>query len=143
MNYTELRRRFLDEWYIWYRMNYDCKHNKKYYVEISVCPEWQGPQGFLRWLKHLGPRPSKDHVLDRPNKMGDYTPDNVRWTSKKENVKTQYDYRQDEFYQWKSQAIKNGIHPVTYTNRVRKYGWTPQDAATLTPQKHKLKKRLL
>lgn len=142
MTYTEARKRYLAEWHVWYRMCYDCANNTQYYVEVSVCPEWQGPQGFMRWLKHMGPRPSDKHVLDRPNKLGDYTPDNTQWATKQISQSTAKDHWDTDFLKWYRVAIKNGIHPSTYRNRINLYGWTMQDAATLTPEKHKLKKRL-
>lgn len=50
---------------------------------ISVCPEWRND--FQAFLKHVGPRPSSQHSIDRfPNNNGNYAPGNVRWATKKQ-----------------------------------------------------------
>lgn len=49
---------------------------------ISVCREWTGPGGFLRFFASVGPRPSPSHSLDRIDNNGNYCPGNVRWATK-------------------------------------------------------------
>ncbi len=51
---------------------------------ISICPEWQGEGGFLRFVEDLGPRPSLQHTLDRIDADGNYEPSNCRWATQTE-----------------------------------------------------------
>ena|SRR3990167_225988 len=54
---------------------------------ITVCDEWSVRGGFAAFLAHIGPRPSKDHSLDRwPNPDGNYEPGNVRWATREEQA---------------------------------------------------------
>jgi hypothetical protein len=46
---------------------------------ITVCPEWMGDNGFVSFLKDIGPRPSQSHTLDRINNSLGYERNNVRW----------------------------------------------------------------
>jgi len=46
---------------------------------IVVAKQWLGPKGFLRFLLHFGPKPTKRHTLDRIDVNRGYEPGNVRW----------------------------------------------------------------
>lgn len=46
---------------------------------IRVHKTWLGPKGFLRFLLHIGPKPTARHTLDRINNAHGYEPGNVRW----------------------------------------------------------------
>lgn len=53
---------------------------------ITVCPEWRVFENFLR---DMGPRPTKDHSIDRKANSGLYCKENCRWaTSKEQNNNT-------------------------------------------------------
>lgn len=53
---------------------------------ITVCEAWRSD--FLAFLKHIGPRPSNLHSLDRyPDHTGNYEPGNVRWATDKEQAR--------------------------------------------------------
>lgn len=45
---------------------------------ISVCDNWHD---FDQFVRDIGPRPDKNHSLDRINPDGNYEPSNVRWAS--------------------------------------------------------------
>lgn len=47
---------------------------------ISVYKTWRND--FDAFLSHIGPRPSKDHSVDRINNDGNYAPGNVRWATR-------------------------------------------------------------
>lgn len=55
---------------------------------IRVCEEWcEGEDmmiGVLRFMEHIGSRPSCDHSLDRIDNDGHYEPGNVRWATAKQ-----------------------------------------------------------
>lgn len=141
--YTEMRKEYLDEWRIWYKMNWSCRKQAKYYVDIQVCEEWKGSEGFLEWLDHIGPKPSEDMVMDRISKIGDYEPGNVEWTTKETNMNRCRKHQDpDEIAYYGAIARKNGIKRHTFQNRVYR-GWDLNDAATLEPLPVKYKDRLL
>jgi len=64
----------------------DKKHN--YFDRgIKVWEGWLGHDGLDQFIKDVGERPSKDHSLDRINNDGDYTPSNVRWATRSQQMK--------------------------------------------------------
>jgi hypothetical protein len=54
---------------------------------ISVAEEWIGPGGFERFAAHIGPRPSREHSVDRIDNALGYAPGNVRWATAKEQTR--------------------------------------------------------
>ncbi len=50
---------------------------------ITVCPQWVN--SFPSFFKHIGPKPSKDHCLDRIDNDGSYEPGNVKWSTRVES----------------------------------------------------------
>lgn len=74
------------EYKAWVNMKNRCydKGNRKYSDYggrgIVVCETWK--ESFLAFLADVGPRPSKNHSIDRfPNMNGNYEPGNVRWAT--------------------------------------------------------------
>jgi hypothetical protein len=52
---------------------------------VTMCDEWLG--NFEAFLNHLGPRPSKQHSIDRIDNDKGYEPGNVRWATTKEQAR--------------------------------------------------------
>jgi hypothetical protein len=49
---------------------------------VRMCSDWLGPDGFQRFLEHVGQRPGAHYSIDRyPNRTGHYEPGNVRWAT--------------------------------------------------------------
>lgn len=74
----------LPEYAVWSTMIQRCtnKNNKRYHCYggrgISVCEKWRT---FHEFFEDMGPRPSKNHSIDRINNDGNYEPGNVRWAT--------------------------------------------------------------
>lgn len=72
---------------IWSTMIYRCTNpranNWAYYGGrgIRVCKRWR--DSYEAFLADVGPRPTRDHSLDRIRKDGNYEPGNVRWATSK------------------------------------------------------------
>lgn len=74
----------------WRKMKERCyskkNHNYEYYGGrgIKMCDRWL--ESFQAFYYDMGPKPSKDHQIDRIDTDGDYTPENCRWSTKSENM---------------------------------------------------------
>jgi len=101
---------------------------------IGVAPEWMGPDGFRRFLAHIGKRPTMRHTVDRINTLGNYEPGNVRWataTQQARNMRTNrlVDFRGERLpvAEW---SERTGLHVNTISHRLDR-GLPPAVALTL------------
>lgn len=75
------------EYTAWYSLIQRCtnQNNPRYPSYggrgIEVCERWQN--SFIDFYDDMGPRPSKNHSIDRINNDGNYEPSNCRWTTRK------------------------------------------------------------
>lgn len=98
---------------------------------VKVCDRWR-EGGFWVFLEDMGPRPTHDHSIDRyPDTAGDYTPDNCRWATPKQQANNRrtnkvLTYR-GEAKTMKEWAEVLGINYHTLKARIRR-GWDMETA---------------
>lgn len=101
---------------------------------IKVCPEWQTYAVFREWAMANG---YADHLtLDRIDFNGDYSPENCRWATRKEQNRNKRGCHIIEgkcLTQW---AEELGTSASTLRCRI-KYGWSIHDAITTPIKKRK------
>lgn len=123
-------------YYVWKGMKTRCFNSKsdRYPAYggrgITVCPDWK--DSFANFLADMG-EPPKGKSLDRVDNNGDYSKENCRWATLKEQQNNRRSNRLIEFEgetlnmsQW---AEKVGIS-VGALHRRLKLGWTTQKALT-------------
>jgi hypothetical protein len=67
----------------------DEKYTRYGHRGITVCDRWQGSDGFPNFLQDMGEKPSPSHTLDRIDNSREYSKENCRWaTSKQQNRNT-------------------------------------------------------
>lgn len=109
---------------------------------ITIDPKWLGnPARFIRHIeKHLGPKPTPDHSVDRIDVNGNYEIKNLRWADattqmrNRRNART-LTYKGKEFH-YMDLAEKKGIEPKILLDRVFNLGWSVEKALT-TPIRYR------
>ena len=94
----------------------------------DVCPEWAGPDGFAAFLACLGPKPSPQHRLTRPDLGRPYGPGNACWALPREAARYHPGSRRLTFdgltlsmAEW---ADRVGLPKATLERRLNAPGWS-------------------
>lgn len=104
---------------------------------ISMYPDWI--VSFESFFQYVGPRPSKNHSIDRIDNNGNYEPGNVRWATPIEQANNTRFNRlitvkgiTKTIAQWESEM---GCRKEMIRQRINRLGWNPE-VAIFTPKKY-------
>jgi hypothetical protein len=93
---------------------------------IVVCDRWR--ESFEAFLSDMGPRPSRDHSIERRDNDGPYTPDNCIWATQREQTANR---RSNRFMTHDGQTLhlaewarRTGIGESTLRVRIKVLKWT-------------------
>ena len=99
---------------------------------IKVCERWRGENGYEAFRADMGMRPP-GHSIERIDSDGDYTPENCKWATAKQqanntsrNRRLTCKGRTQNLCEW---AREIGIKPLTIHQRL-KAGWSVEKALT-------------
>lgn len=112
---------------------------------IKVCARWRG--SFDAFFADMGSRPTADHQIDRINNDGDYSPENCRWLTRKEqgrnlrrNRRISHNGETLSVTEWSERL---NLSRDTISTRLRR-GWSPSEALScerLRPHEREMRMR--
>jgi hypothetical protein len=124
-----------DLWWVWRSMKQRCHNPRNNGYPgyggrgIRVCDRWR--HSFSKFADDVGPRPSKDHQLERINNDGDYAPGNCVWATRTRQSRNR---RTTKFLTWNGVtksvpdwAEEIGIRQDTLYQRLAS-GWSTERA---------------
>lgn len=119
---------------------------------ITMCDEWRNSyEAFKKWAFDNGYTPDAPHgtcTIDRIDCDGNYTPENCRWITQKQQMNN-VRYNHYETYRGETHTIAEwgeilGISPLKIRRRMTALGWTfaeaveaPADARSTRGRNHK------
>lgn len=102
--------------------------------QITVCQRWR--ESFLHFLADMGPKPSPAHSIERLDNDAGYSPNNCKWSTRKEQQRNTVNTRlltyNGESMCLKDWAHKIGIHPRSLAHRLTS-GWSVERALSTPP----------
>lgn len=123
----------------WHSMRTRCinKQNKDYHKwggkGIKICERWNS---FTNFLEDMGERPGIEYSLDRIDSNKDYSPENCKWSSIKEQNRNRSGLRLitiNEITKCIGEWSEiSGVHCATITGRLNR-NWKPHDAVFTPP----------
>lgn len=99
---------------------------------ITVCARWQ--DSFENFFADMGPRPSRNHQIDRIDNSAGYSPGNCRWATRIENCNNRRDNVRVE---WRGESLtvpewarRTGITKTAIWQRLHVLNWSVEKALT-------------
>lgn len=133
---------------VWSTMRRRCENpnTEKYRVYggrgIKVCERWKNFQNFY---DDMSPTYVQGLQIDREDNDGDYSPDNCRWVTNRQNSRNRGNLRLLTFKgmtmclaEW---AEEVGISRGCLSLRINRRGWTVEEALTTPPLKSARRKK--
>jgi len=106
---------------------------------ITVCPEWSNVEEFCKWALASGY--DENLTLDRKDNDGNYTPENCKWSTQKEQQNNRRNNHlitaNGESHTIEEWSLITGIQYLTIWQRIFKAGWSPEKAITTPVKKRK------
>lgn len=97
---------------------------------ITVCDRWR--DSFENFLADMGRRPSSRHSIDRRDNDGNYEPDNCRWATKRQQSVNKRGTLvvtvNGADVPLIEECERRGLRYESIVQRMRRYGWNPQQA---------------
>jgi hypothetical protein len=98
---------------------------------IKLCSQWCEEGGFEQFLSDVGRKPSPQHSLDRIDNNSGYQPGNVRWATKKEqmrNMRSNRMFTLDGCTLTLVEWCEKAAIPYKRAHTRLCLGWSPRDA---------------
>lgn len=97
---------------------------------IRVCERWMN--SFENFLTDMGPRPSRQHSIDRLDVNGDYEPSNCTWSDPRQQARNKRNSllvaHNGETLHINEWSERTGIRAGTLRERLLTLSWTPKRA---------------
>lgn len=105
---------------------------------ITVCPQWGD---FMTFLRDMGPKPTREHSIERKDVNGNYEPDNCVWATNDEQCRNKTN---TIWVEWQGVKVKLvdladelGIDNARIAGRLR-IGWDLERAITTPVEPRKI-----
>lgn len=114
--------------------NIKCKKYPSYGARgIKICDRWRN--SFENFLQDMGLKPGKEYTIERKDNNSDYSPNNCKWATPKEQARNKRGNKTITFNN-KSQTIiewseELGIHKDVLYQRLNRLKWSVEKAFTV------------
>lgn len=123
-----------------WRSMFDRVRSMERYKDVLISERWQGDYGFENFCSDMGPMPTPKHTVDRyPISNGDYTPENTRWATMKEQAQNT---TKNKNFTYKGEVLcmseiarRNNLEPRELNRRINAMKLTLDEALSHTPRK--------